>query len=119
MEDLLLQLSELLGMSVNNLVKYYPEIRSQYNTYLIIDSIRWMITLAIIILLAGFGLVPPIVGLLNENKSSEYTNSRTKKIWKWFIIAVAILIIAVLFMDILIIKLAPDVKILLRGLRLL
>ena len=103
------KVSQALGTTVDNVIKLYPHLRTEYSWYYLCDTLQYIISgaLPIILSLIGVFIVPSII--FNKSGSKEYKISLI--ILKCLLVIIVVL--TVLFLAVIVIKgfMCPDILI--------
>ena len=107
METLALQLSELLGVTIDKAIELYPVLRSQYIWYDIFTNFKFTVGVLNIFSIT-MGIIFGIIMLFNVDFEGEVKPYMWKLI-RYTLIVIAILSISTIILTILIPVLAPDI----------
>lgn len=103
------KVSQALGITVDNVVKLYPQLRTEYSWFYTCDMLQTIFGAALIVILVigGFVSIEPLI----DDFADEEDIKRSLMIFKFTIILLVIL--AVLFLIVTVIKgfMCPDIMI--------
>lgn len=98
-----------LNMTVDSLVKVYPQLRMEYSWYYVCDNIQVISLIAIIVLLALSGVILAPVLMISDSDDNEYV--RASKGIKWALAIVGVFAVVLLVSTVLKGFMCPDIMI--------
>ena len=103
------KVSQALGTTVNNVIKLYPQLRTEYSWYYLCHTTQEILGSALILILAlgAMIFIPAIV--VNDVDEDDY--KKTIKFLKWTLIVVAVLTVIVVTAFVLEAFMCPDIMI--------
>lgn len=102
-------IAQALNMTVDSLVKVYPQLRVEYSWYYVYDNLQIISIIAILVLLALSGAILAPVLMLNDSDDNEYI--RASKVLKWALAIVGVLALVLLVSTVLKGFMCPDILI--------
>lgn len=98
-----------LNMTVDSLVKIYPQLRTEYSWYYVCDNLQDIsfIAILVVIALSGIFILPPI--LMDDHDDDNYIMA--VKALKWVLALVVVLFVVVIVSTVLKGFMCPDIMI--------
>lgn len=88
------KVSQALGITVDSVVKLYPQLRTEYSWYYVCDNLQntSLTAIVVILVLSGMMLLPPI--MVNDHDEEDYI--KASKLLKWALVVVGVFAVLLL-----------------------